>query len=395
MDLIINKIFTTTNTTHHGFNKAQFINLLKLILFENYFLFNNNLYLQTDGLAMGSPISATLANIFLCHYEEIWLDECPIEFKPHTYYRYVDDTFMLFHHESHIPLFLNYLNSKHNKIKFTNEIESNNKLSFLDVKVTRENNNFITDVYRKPTFTGLGLNFNSFTPIKYKINNIKCLLFRTYEICSSFSLLHKQIVFLKTYFVNNCYSSSIIENQIMKFLNKKYSSNLPVSKAPKNKIYIKFPYYGHLSFQIRKSIQTICNKYFPQLDIHIIFVNNYQIRSFFKFKDSVSDVLRSSLVYKYRCGCNATYVGMTSRHFHIRQSEHLGISYRTGIPLTQPPFSAIREHSNSNNHPIDLNNFSIIHQCNNTSDLYIAESILIKQLKPNLNNNIATELKIV
>ena len=116
---------------------------------------------------------------------------------------------------------------------------------------------------------------------------------------------------------------------------------------------------------------------------------------FFKFKDSVSDSLRSLLVYKYRCSCNATYLGMTSRHFYIRQSEHLGVSYRTGTPLTQPIFSAIREHCNNNNHPIDPNNFSIIHQCNSFSDLYIAESILIKQFKPNLNNNTAAELKIL
>ena len=42
---------------------------------------------------MGSPLGPTLANIFLCFHEQIWLDNCPFEFKPVIYSRFVDDTF--------------------------------------------------------------------------------------------------------------------------------------------------------------------------------------------------------------------------------------------------------------------------------------------------------------
>ena len=73
-------------------------------------MFNQRLYLQTDGCAMGSPLGCSLANVFLCHHEAKWLDNCPQNFKPLLYRRYVDDTFMLFRERSHIPLFLNYLN---------------------------------------------------------------------------------------------------------------------------------------------------------------------------------------------------------------------------------------------------------------------------------------------
>ena len=41
---------------------------------------------------MGSPLGPTLANIFLCFHEQIWLDNCPVEFKPVIYRRFVDDT---------------------------------------------------------------------------------------------------------------------------------------------------------------------------------------------------------------------------------------------------------------------------------------------------------------
>ena len=46
-----------------------------------FFIFDNSLYYQTDGLGMGSPLGPTLANAFLCHYEKKWLNSCRIEFN--------------------------------------------------------------------------------------------------------------------------------------------------------------------------------------------------------------------------------------------------------------------------------------------------------------------------
>ena len=40
----------------------------------------------------------------------------------------------------------------------------NGKLSFLDLELSREGNKFATTVYRKPTFTGVYTQFDSFLP---------------------------------------------------------------------------------------------------------------------------------------------------------------------------------------------------------------------------------------
>ena len=64
---------------------------------------------------------------------------------------------MLVHHPSHALLFLQYMNNQHPNVKFTMENEHNRKLPFLDVLVDRDNNKFNTSVYRKPTFSGQGL----------------------------------------------------------------------------------------------------------------------------------------------------------------------------------------------------------------------------------------------
>ena len=40
---------------------------------------------------MGSPPGPTFANIFLGYHEQIRLKNCPCEFKPFIYKRYVDE----------------------------------------------------------------------------------------------------------------------------------------------------------------------------------------------------------------------------------------------------------------------------------------------------------------
>ena len=76
-------------------SKNQFEKLLRAALSNNYFLFDGSIYQQTHGVAMGSPLGPSLANAFVAHYEQVWLDNCPNEFKPVHYKRYLDDIFVL------------------------------------------------------------------------------------------------------------------------------------------------------------------------------------------------------------------------------------------------------------------------------------------------------------
>ena len=205
---------------------------------------------------MGQPVAPTLAKIFLCHNEEKWLDECPQQFKPILYKRYIDDTFLLFREVNHIELFLKYLNGKHDCIKFTKEVENNNILNFLDIEINKNNNKFTTSIYRKPTFTGLMMNFTSFSPFKYKINLIKTLIHRAYYISSSFLIFHTETTKIIKILENNSFKLSIILKQIKLFLNNKYIENkLQITKFPsKQNIFIKLPFYVFLLIVFRLKI---------------------------------------------------------------------------------------------------------------------------------------------
>ena len=52
------------------------------------------------------------------------------------------------------------MNSRHPNMKFTSELEENDILPFLDIKVIRLNDMFVTSVYRKPTFSGVYVTVN-------------------------------------------------------------------------------------------------------------------------------------------------------------------------------------------------------------------------------------------
>ena len=61
------------------------------------FSFNNIMYRQIDGIAMGSPLGPALANIFAGYYESKLFKEIS---KPTVNCRYVNNTFSLIHKET-------------------------------------------------------------------------------------------------------------------------------------------------------------------------------------------------------------------------------------------------------------------------------------------------------
>ena len=132
----VNELFKNSNEISK-LSKTDVHDLLNLATKESLFLFDGEYYYQTDGVAMGSPLGPTLANLFMSYHEQIWLDECPLEFKPKFYRRYVDDIFILGENIEHIVKFKEYLNSKHQNINFTSELECNGKSPFLDNLIDR------------------------------------------------------------------------------------------------------------------------------------------------------------------------------------------------------------------------------------------------------------------
>ena len=139
----------------------------------------------------------------------------------------------------------------------------------------------------------------------------------------------------------------------------------------------------------RTELQNLFTKYFPTLNINLIFMNKFTISSFFRFKDSLPPMSRSSVVYKYSCPlCGDQYVRSTSRTLFVRASEHGGRSHRTGALLTCPPHSAIRDHCEQTClGPVSYDDFNILAVAPDLVSLRILESLHIFKSKPKLNDN--------
>ena len=101
--------------------------------------------------------------------------------------------------------------------------------------------------------------------------------------------------------------------------------------------------------------------------------------------------LETSLVYKFSCEqCASEYVGMIARTLGTRVDELVGVSYRKGTRLTQPPHSALRDHIDSCGTPFDTSNLKILANASCTSDLRILELLYIYKTKPILNNQLSS-----
>ena len=71
----------------------SYCNLTKIVLKQNYFVYNNEFYEQSEGLPMGGPLSGYMANLFMDRFEtEHILNKFQ---NVHYYRRYVDDVFCI------------------------------------------------------------------------------------------------------------------------------------------------------------------------------------------------------------------------------------------------------------------------------------------------------------
>ena len=127
---------------------------------QTHFMLNVVFYDQTDGVAMGSPLAPILANLLLGNHESNWHSE--FNENPSVFYKcYVDEIIAIFENGEDSLKSVEYINSKHNNVKFTIEQEVDHQLAFLDV--TNTSNKIKISAFIKNTFSGVVIDYFSFT----------------------------------------------------------------------------------------------------------------------------------------------------------------------------------------------------------------------------------------
>ena len=99
---------------------------------------------------MGTICAPSFANIFMGHSEQKYVYPL-IEGKSLTYFRYIDDIFLIWTGtKNELVQFFKDLNKKHLSIKFDYKA-SKDRIVFLDTEIYLHNGKLHTKIYRKET----------------------------------------------------------------------------------------------------------------------------------------------------------------------------------------------------------------------------------------------------
>ncbi|CAM0512525.1 unnamed protein product [Fasciola hepatica] len=143
---------------------------------------NTRLLRQIDGVAIGTPLSPILAHLFLAHLEE---KASKILERSQLYKRYVDHVLVITISLEETTWIMDELDRLHPNIRFTMETEIEDTLHFLDIKMTRNNDGTMArSVYRKETWTGQCLQFDSFVSVEYERGLVRTLFQTARHICT-------------------------------------------------------------------------------------------------------------------------------------------------------------------------------------------------------------------
>ena len=189
--------------------------IIKIILDQTFFEFNDITFKQNYGITMGAPSSVKIANITLYkHLEKI--QSLFLGIQPHHCFRLIDDIMGVWLGPlDELLIWYNYLNDNHPTIKFTIE-HSERELPFLDTLTYIDNNKIKTKLYKKPTNKKQYLSYNSEHPAHMKKSIPYAQALRYRRIIEDDTILDQELETLQNNFTSRGYPLKTTNDQIKK-----------------------------------------------------------------------------------------------------------------------------------------------------------------------------------
>ena len=342
--------------------KKDFMELLEACVTFNVFTFNECEYEQVHGLAMGSPLSPVLAQLFMEN-----LEAGPIRdiIGPHVkWFRYVDDTLVVLNRRQTLDTLLVKLNGIHPKISFTMEEEVDGKIPFLDTMIHREKTEVKLSVYRKLTNKDDYIHYFSGHDIKTKRGIVIGFYLRALRICDD-DFLKDEIKYINDAFSRLRYPNTLLKECLNKARKIRQNS---CAKAKPDLYVVTPPNDGaqHIQKSVGKKIAIISKCGSRIMDI--------------TRKKQKTTGNENSLVYEVPCkDCDLVYIGET----------HIGLKKRMGYHIRDLRHSTISnalvKHREATSHRINTSEARILEsQIPNRTLRVLKESVHIG-LKKNFN----------
>ena len=172
-------------------------------------------------------------------------------------------------------------------------------------------NAFMASIYRKKTFSGFYTKWDSFTPSKYKVNFISTFTHRCSRTYSSPTLLRFALCDVRKLLLQNGYPQGTINIKSTTFSRKTETSLTAQSPPFQQGLIIFLPHIAFESNQISKRLKSSVSRFYPIVNLKVIFLNSCRIKSLSSHKDRFQT---SKVVYKASCwNWFHSYIAKTKR----------------------------------------------------------------------------------
>ena len=348
------------------FSMDELLWLMEFLLRNCYFDFENRIFIQTNGVSMGSSLGPAAANIFMNFFEfRTFTLAREIDISiPVLWYRYIDDVIACWTYPvEQLSTFLNFLNGQVPSIRFTMELEEARKIPFLDVFIDRNGDTPVFSVYRKSTHSNLYLHRSSCHPRSVFPGVIRSLGLRASRVCSD-SKLQEELLNIKSALVSNGYGESEVNGCLSKLKtagNKqddlpKISGSIPFVPGVSNLIKSRLAGFG-VNIALKPSST----------------LNDLLVRK------RPSPPLRLGSVYRIKCGhhdCGFSYVGESSRPIEKRKSEHVKMIRELDVDRSE-----LAKHVVYSDHKIDIDSMEVVDKERSWKKRIVKESLWSKHFR--------------
>jgi len=278
---------------------------------QNYFCFRDTTYIQNEGLAMRAPTSSILSEVYKQYVENTTIYKLLIKHKVEGYFRYADNILMMYEDDKmNIHKVLEDFNNLVPNLNFTLEKEQNNRINFLDITISKNQDGLAFEIYRKPTATDIIIPSDSCHPREHKTAAIRYYRNRLEMYKLTPESRQKEKDNMQHILVNNKYNTPSIGD----FNNEKRQRQKEQEQKQK---WAKFTYIG-------KETKFI-TKLFKSTNVKTAFTTNTTIEKRLAGKqEAPQSKYDRSGVYQLTCPeCKMKYTGQTGRPFRVRFQEHV------------------------------------------------------------------------
>ena len=367
-------------------NPDDIIELLQFIVTTTYFSFRGQIYRQIFGAAMGSPVSAIVANLFMEWLEKEAILTAPMDCRPRFWRRYVDDVLEIINKGSthNLTEHLNTIDPT-GSIKFTHEEETQGKIPFLDTLIVRKEDGTVKLlVYRKKTHTDQYLNFHSQHPLHHKLGVVRTLMDRMENVVTEEGDKREEELRIRNALADCGYPKWALDRvkQQMRDKPQQPKTTKKTNETPSRGM-VAIPYVEGVAEKLKRAFRkhNVSTAMRPTNTLKSILVHP-------KDKKDITEI--SDAVYDIPCKtCDMSYIGETGRLFGTRLKEHQKDSEKiSDIKFTRATRkastseqhkSAITDHIAQENHVIEWEGATILDRDSNSTTRKIREGIHIRK----------------